>query len=390
MDKDNLWVGDELLSQAAEKRQRRPRRERVALTGFTVLAVAALLAPTNYLVQDAGPVLDVNGSYNGSPIVSVKDATTYKTDSHFLMTTVSSTGTGTVGVTGAQALMALVSKNKQALPVRVMYPEAVSTAEVDQANAQLMQSSQDSAAIVAMELAGLDVSMDVRIVSVSSDYPSGKVLQEDDVIRSIMVDVGDKAGQVQQVKSHRQLSAVLDALPAGSKVTLGVERSGVLKTVSFETIPFPADSTGWVHPGSLLGVGIVVENFKLPAEVKYLVEGIGGPSAGNMFALGIYDQLTPGSLAGNKVIAGTGTVAWDGDVGPIGGIEHKLVGAANAGATDFLAPAENCAETIGYEPAGMRIWAVRTTEESVQAVEAIKAGTVSSLVTCQDIVAGTK
>ena len=102
-----------------------------------------------------------------------------------------------------------------------------------------------------------------------------------------------------------------------------------------------------------------------------------------MFALEIYDQLTEGSLGGDNVIAGTGTVDSLGDIGPIGGIEHKLIGARNAGATYFLAPVENCDEVIGNEVDGMQIIAVDTLDDSVEALDAIKAGDTGHLPTCE-------
>ena len=74
------------------------------------------------------------------------------------------------------------------------------------------------------------------------------------------------------------------------------------------------------------------------------VGDIGGPSAGLMFSLGIYDLLTPGDLTGGKFIAGTGTITVDGKVGAIGGIQQKMSGAKEAGATVFLVPAGNCDE----------------------------------------------
>ena len=68
-------------------------------------------------------------------------------------------------------------------------------------------------------------------------------------------------------------------------------------------------------------------------------QNIGGPSGGLMFAMGIYDVLTPGSLTDGKVIAGTGEIDPQGKVGEIGGIQQKLVGAQDDGARLFLVPA---------------------------------------------------
>jgi len=70
---------------------------------------------------------------------------------------------------------------------------------------------------------------------------------------------------------------------------------------------------------------------------------IGGPSAGLMWTLGLIEELTPGDLTDGRTIAGTGTIAPDGTVGPIGGIEEKVVAAERAGATVFFAPDQDAA-----------------------------------------------
>ena len=179
----------------------------------------------------------------------------------------------------------------------------------------------------------------------------------------------------------------LAKIAPGTTVTVGFTRDGKEKTAEIATTAHEADATGWTHPGSKLGVYLSSKNLKYPVKVNYGVEQIGGPSAGLMFSLAIYDDLTPGSLGGDKVIAGTGTMSMGGDVGPIGGIQHKLVGASQKGAKHFLAPTENCAETIGYEPKGMKVYSVRTFDEAVKAVQAIGAGKASGLQTCRDVVA---
>ena len=85
-------------------------------------------------------------------------------------------------------------------------------------------------------------------------------------------------------------------------------------------------------------VGVRMIN-SFPFDVQISSGEIGGPSAGLMWALGLYDLLTPGDLTGGRTIAGTGQIALDGTVIPIGGIEEKLTAAADAGATVFLVPA---------------------------------------------------
>jgi PDZ domain-containing protein len=93
-----------------------------------------------------------------------------------------------------------------------------------------------------------------------------------------------------------------------------------------------------------------------------------------MFALGIIDKLTPMNLTGGKFIAGTGEITAAGQVGPIGGIQQKMVGARQAGATIFLTPALNCTDVAGAVPAGLRIVKVATLSQAISDLQAIKAG----------------
>jgi PDZ domain-containing protein len=69
----------------------------------------------------------------------------------------------------------------------------------------------------------------------------------------------------------------------------------------------------------------------------------GGPSAGLMFALTTYNLVTPDDLTRGHRIAGTGTIALDGTVGPVGGVAQKVVAAERAGAEYFLVPRANYA-----------------------------------------------
>jgi PDZ domain-containing protein len=93
-----------------------------------------------------------------------------------------------------------------------------------------------------------------------------------------------------------------------------------------------------------------------------------------MFAIGIIDKLTPGALTQGKIIAGTGTIDPDGNVGEIGGIQQKLIGARDAGALLFLAPEDNCDEVIGHIPDGLTVAAIETLEDAMDEIEAFNAG----------------
>jgi PDZ domain-containing protein len=99
-------------------------------------------------------------------------------------------------------------------------------------------------------------------------------------------------------------------------------------------------------------------------QVKFDLPNTGGPSGGLIFALGIIDKLNAAQLVNGRVIAGTGTINKKGEVGPIGGIEDKLIGAKRAGATLFLAPIDNCID-ITHIPEGLQIVAVSTLAQAV-------------------------
>jgi len=62
----------------------------------------------------------------------------------------------------------------------------------------------------------------------------------------------------------------------------------------------------------------------------------GGPSAGLMFTLGVYDLVTGQNLTGGRKIASTGTIDVEGNVGIIGGVQQKVVAAEQAEAEYFF------------------------------------------------------
>ena len=69
-----------------------------------------------------------------------------------------------------------------------------------------------------------------------------------------------------------------------------------------------------------------------------------GPSGGLMITLGIYNALTKDDITKGKNIVGTGTIDKDGNVGEIGGVKYKLIGAVRNKADVFICPEENYKE----------------------------------------------
>ncbi|RKT17690.1 PDZ domain-containing protein [Streptomyces sp. 1114.5] len=117
-----------------------------------------------------------------------------------------------------------------------------------------------------------------------------------------------------------------------------------------------------------------------PDQVKVKVDlgDVGGPSAGQMLALGIVDKLAGdgkgGDLTGGLTVAGTGTIDKDGTIGPVGGVPLKTQAAARDGATVFLLPRDECTDAKVNLPGTLRLVPVGTLGESVAALQALKSG----------------
>jgi PDZ domain-containing protein len=141
-----------------------------------------------------------------------------------------------------------------------------------------------------------------------------------------------------------QVSEALQSTGVGEPATFVVRRGGSTKTVTVTPTASPDDPKKAV-------VGVQIQpGYDFPFDVSVrLGDDIGGPSAGLIFSLGVYDTLTPGSLSGGSDIAGTGTITAKGRVGPIGGIQQKIVAAANAGAKIFLVPPANCDSALNAD-----------------------------------------
>lgn len=97
------------------------------------------------------------------------------------------------------------------------------------------------------------------------------------------------------------------------------------------------------------GLGIsLVDHVRIRTTPKVAINAgdIGGPSAGLMFSLQIYSQLTKQNLTKGRKIAGTGTINSQGKVGPIGGIDKKVYAANREHAQIFFAPNDRVTKKI--------------------------------------------
>ena len=94
-----------------------------------------------------------------------------------------------------------------------------------------------------------------------------------------------------------------------------------------------------------------------------------GPSGGMMTALTVYSYLSGEDLSKGRTVVGTGTIDIDGNVGSIGGVKYKLIGAVKNKADIFLVPSgENYEEAIKVKEEKnykIKIVAISNIEEAI-------------------------
>ena len=329
----------------------------IASVGAAVAIALSVLVPVPYVILGPGPTLNTLGQdSSGQPLITVSGHPTYPVSGHLNMVTVSADGGPGSHLNIFRALAAWLNPDNAVVPASEIYPPGQSQKQSQRQDTQQMTGSQETATAAALTQLHIAYGTPVVVVQTEAGFPAHGVLQAGDVITA--VDGKDVTGA-------SALTGLITAHPAGANLSLTIQRNGQAKQVSVGT----KESGG--HP--VMGVE-VEQQYKFPFSVKFSVGDIGGPSAGMMFALGIIDKLTPLNLTGGKFIAGTGEIEASGKVDAIGGIQQKMVGARNAGATIFLTPAANCADTKGAVPAGLRLVKVSTLGQAVTYLKDIKAG----------------
>lgn len=340
----------------------------LAVAGFLLVALVcvAALVPMPYVVMSPGLTENTLGSFDGEPVITISGHRTYPTSGHLDLTTVSVTSPD-YRPRLPDVLNAWWSDDQIILPRDVVYPPDQSVDDVNQQNAAEMMSSQESAIVAGLAQAGVDATRPT-VKAVAKDSPAEGLLKVDDVI--VEVD-GEK------VDSSADVVKAITALEPGASVDLVVDRDGRQRSVTVVAGENPDDP-------DQARVGIELTDFNPPFDVDIeLGQDIGGPSAGLMFSLGIYDKLTPASLTDGRFIAGTGTIDMFGNVGPIGGIQQKIAGAVDSGAEVFLAPAANCDEALGASSVDdVELIKVETLDDAVTALEALRDGDTASLPRC--------
>lgn len=251
-----------------------------------------------------------------------------------------------VTVSGSQAtplsyVLAKMLSYHEIVPLEEARPEGMTDEQYMQHQLFLMENSQHASMVVAYEEADKEVeitSNGVYVMQVVDGMPAEGLIEAGDRIKTVdgkkITNADDLLQEVQQKN-------------AGEPIVIGFEREGksAEKEVKVEAFEDDPNKVG-------IGIQLVTdEDIKVNPEVKIKSGNIGGPSAGLMFALEMYNQLTKGDVTKGYDIAGTGEIDYDGNVHPIGGIDKKIVAADKEGVTIFFAPNENGKGHSNYEVA---------------------------------------
>lgn len=364
---------------AADQRQRatggaaRPARGRRrplvgrSLSAFLLfLVLASLLAqfvPLPFVILRPGPAVDIIGKpEDGAPVVTVAGAKTYPTSGSLFFTTVAQYGGPGRRPSAWDVGAAMLDPHAELLRESVVYPPQVTQQQVRDENTAAMADSQQEAVAVALRELGRPVTEKAVVAQVLPDSPATGRIEKGDVITAVD---GTKVTHAPEITQLIQKST--------GPVTLSLTRGSTQQAVTLTPVVREKRRV----------VGVLVQpTFSFGVDVAIHAGDVGGPSAGMMFGLGVYDTLTPGALTGGQRIAGTGTLDSEGDVGPIGGIAQKMQGAKESGAGYFLAPKDNCGEVVGHVPNGLVVTPVSTFDQALTAVEAIAAGKATTLPAC--------
>ena len=327
----------------------RARATRTAAIVVVVLLVAGLFVPLPLFVIAPGSAIPV-----GERVMLGRAPD--ELSGELLLTTVRIFRPNVLGV-----VQAGISRTQEVLTQAEVVPEGADAEEFEETQRALFRESSEVAAAVGLRRAGEQVEISGRGALVSQvvpGSPAAAALRVGDVITAV---------DGQSIAVAPDLVGALGTSVDGDDVVLTVERGGVSQEVPVTL----GEVEGLDRPGLGVGVSTVDLELSLPFSVEVDQGRIGGPSAGLMIALTVYDLADPGDLTAGRRIAGTGTIDLDGDVGPVGGVDAKVVAARNAGATVFLVPEYEA--SLAREVAGddLEIVPVASLDDAVAALQPV-------------------
>ena len=260
-------------------------------------------------------------------------------------------------------LWSLVNPSYDLYPKELILPDGVTPQELSEISIQNMRTSENVAIAVALKNIGYEIETKgegVAVVGLLDDSPVKEKLKKGDLLNSI---------NNVQIFSATEFISTLRTYSIGETVSIGLIREvdGVSEQLFIETTLIEhVEYKGEPMVGFLATT--VNERFDFPFEVDIKTGNVGGPSAGLMMALNVYNNLIPQDITNSMVVAGTGTIEIDGSVGPVGGIKQKIIAAKRAGAELILVPVANFEEAKPFETDNTAIVAVKSFDDALSVI----------------------
>ena len=326
---------------------RRPGLLVWAAVTVVVLAAGAALYHPPYVVIAPGEATNAaqDITIDGIPVTQV--------NGEYLLTSVSISQPSAL-----RLLVAALHPEREVLALSSVIPRGVEPGDFTRRERAIFRESQMRAAVAAARSQGLAISVSgtgVGVVEVLRDSPAAESLRVGDVIVAV---------DGQPVTEAPDLAQIISSRPAGTSFRVTIERGGQRIEHRLTSRRLPQLSGG-------VGLGISIETRGLTADLPFTISfterDVGGPSAGLAYALAIADMLSARDYAGGRVIATTGTIEPDGDVGPVGGVKQKAEAAEQAGAQLFLVPDGEVEEVPA---ADVPVRGVQSLEEALRALTA--------------------
>lgn len=306
---------------------------------LAALALALVVVRLPWIALSPGPARDV------FPLIEIEGAETHPPNGRLLLTTVF-----TSRVSVVTAVRGWLDSAVEVVPEEAIIPPGQTEEEFEQVSLSQMDESKIAAAVVVLR----------RLTDYPDDHGAGALVQ--DVLAGSAADgklfPGDLIVSVggDPVEDVDQVAATIDDTRGRRPLRLTVRAGGEERRVTVRPVIPPGEDD------PLLGV-VLVENF--PFEITIESGSIGGPSAGLMWALGLWDLLTPRDLVAGREVAGTGQIGLNGRVHPIGGVDEKVRAAERSGADLFLVPRGNLAEARAVAEE-IRLVPIRTVRAAVR------------------------
>ena len=284
----------------------------ISLVSLLVLGIIAFF-PLPYVLEMPGSAEKVED------FITIEGVNEKKEGSFRVMTVLSQQATPLLAL---QTLLPHV----EMIPKEKVYGTTPSK-EYNKIQEYYMQQARNAAISVAYKAAGKTVEAEFLGVYVMTVVPESDFKEK--------IQVGDIVTKVdgESFSSAQEMIQAISAKKIGDPVTIEINRNQEMIEKTGVLVENP--DTG----KPMLGIQLVTHSklYESP-KVDFDPHGVSGPSAGLMFTLEIYNQLTDKNLKQGRIVAGTGTMNEKGEVGRIGGVDKKLVAAVRAGATIFLAP----------------------------------------------------